>query len=73
MSLFTDRGIYRPGQTVAFKGIVYTDDKKQLTANEGETISVSLRDANTRKSPGKNLRPTLLALSMVNSSCLNKD
>lgn len=49
VSLFTDRGIYRPGQTVAFKGIVYTDDKKQLTANEGETISVSLRDANYKE------------------------
>ncbi len=49
VSLFTDRSIYRPGQTVAFKGIVYADDKKRLAASEGETVTVSLRDANYKE------------------------
>ena len=45
--LFTDRSIYRPGQTVFFKGISITDNKnyqKKIQANFENTIY--LRDAN---------------------------
>ena len=50
--LFTDRGIYRPGQTVFFKGIVV---KKELDAAKssilpGFNAKVILRDANYQKS-----------------------
>lgn len=44
---FTDRAIYRPGQTVYFKAIVYKvtpDDKKQVIANE--EIGISLDNPN---------------------------
>ncbi len=46
-AFFTDRAIYRPGQTVAFKAILYTDDGKQLLADAGESYTVSLQDANS--------------------------
>ncbi len=49
VSLFTDRGIYRPGQTVLFKGIVYSDENKELTVKEGNKISITLRDANYKE------------------------
>ena len=44
--LFTDRGIYRPGQTVSFKGIVYAEGNQELLAKAGMKYSVTLRDAN---------------------------
>jgi hypothetical protein len=46
--LFTDRGIYRPGQTIYFKGIVLTSnsaEKKGAVKTSYET-TVILRDAN---------------------------
>ena len=44
--LFTDRAIYRPGQTIHFKGIVvhHEGDNQALAANFNETVI--LRDAN---------------------------
>ncbi len=44
--LFTDRSIYRPGQTVFFKGIVL--DKKQNKSNvvANQNVTVKLTDAN---------------------------
>lgn len=54
-SLFTDRSIYRPGQTVFFKGILYTDDKQTL-AKAGEEYVVSLRDANQKEVARKNFK-----------------
>ncbi len=47
--LFTDRSIYRPGQTVYFKGIVMkTDDgKSEVTPNE--SVFATLFDANGQK------------------------
>jgi len=46
--LFTDRSIYRPGQTVYFKGIVLTRNTKEKTGsvNTGYATTVILRDAN---------------------------
>lgn len=49
VSIFTDRAIYRPGQTVCFKGILYADDEKQTFVKAGEEYSVSLRDANNKE------------------------
>jgi len=47
---FTDRAIYRPGQTVYFKGIVYQDDEKgkpEILPNK--TVTVRFFDANNTK------------------------
>ncbi|MDR2863453.1 MAG: hypothetical protein LBV54_06230, partial [Puniceicoccales bacterium] len=45
MHFFTDRAIYRPGQTIHFKGIVFTSNHntgKFQTVGAGETITVKL-------------------------------
>jgi uncharacterized protein YfaS (alpha-2-macroglobulin family) len=46
--LFTDRSLYRPGQTLYFKGIVLVRDKKEKTGAviPGYSTTVILRDAN---------------------------
>jgi len=46
--LFTDRSIYRPGQTVYFKGIVLnrTAVEKKAWANDNYETTIYLRDAN---------------------------
>ena len=46
--LFTDRSIYRPGQTVFFKGIVLnrTEAEKKAWANDNYETTIYLRDAN---------------------------
>lgn len=46
LSLFTDRGLYRPGQTLYFKGIAYTDHWENAHTIEGKEVSVILYDAN---------------------------
>jgi hypothetical protein len=55
--LFTDRSIYRPGQTIFFKGIVVSTDsasKKNTIAN-GYKTKVLLFDANNQKIGSKDL------------------
>ncbi|MDR2389062.1 MAG: alpha-2-macroglobulin [Tannerellaceae bacterium] len=42
--LFTDRGVYRPGQTVFFKGIAYMEDKEHARVRPNQRIEVLLRD-----------------------------
>ena len=46
--LFTDRSIYRPGQTVYFKGIVLnrTQAEKKTWVNDNYETTIYLRDAN---------------------------
>ncbi len=44
--IFTDRGIYRPGQTVYFKGIVSSAYQKQVKVLPGRDLTVTLHDAN---------------------------
>lgn len=46
--LFTDRSIYRPGQTVYFKGIAVTNDftTKKIKVYSGVSTKIFLRDAN---------------------------
>ena len=43
---FTDRSIYRPGQTMMFKGIVLTEDKQGNSIAVNHTTKIYLRDAN---------------------------
>jgi len=50
--LFTDRSIYRPGQTVYFKGIGVTKDwktKKTILLQSKDSLSVIFSDANGQK------------------------
>ena len=48
VALFTDRGLYRPGQTVFFKGIAYRDDPANPRVAPGQSFEVVLRDANSQ-------------------------
>lgn len=49
LALFTDRGLYRPGQTIYFKGIAYMNNTNEPYAVEGKTYKVVLRDANWKE------------------------
>ncbi|HRR63178.1 MAG TPA: MG2 domain-containing protein, partial [Paludibacteraceae bacterium] len=49
VNLFTDRSIYRPGQTVYFKGIAYFSDAKRQEVDKFSKYEVSLFDANHQK------------------------
>lgn len=49
LSIFTDRGIYRPGQTVYFKGIAYVKESNDPHTVAGKQFTVTLRDANLKE------------------------
>ncbi|WP_288763365.1 alpha-2-macroglobulin family protein [uncultured Weeksella sp.] len=51
VELFTDRAIYRPGQTVYFKAIAYTVDKKNKTTAviPKQKLLIKLLDANQKE------------------------
>lgn len=46
MSLFTDRGIYRPGQTVFFKGIAYNQEKGNARPLVSRDFTLTLYGSN---------------------------
>lgn len=46
---FTDRSIYRPGQTVYFKGIMFTRTGDKYQIKPAETTTVSFHDVNGRE------------------------
>ena len=48
-SLFTDRSIYRPGQSVRVGGFSYTQRNDQVSVTPGETITLRLLDANQKE------------------------
>lgn len=47
--LFTDRSIYRPGQTIYFKGILISNNDKNPTIIANKKINVSFFDYNNKK------------------------
>ncbi len=47
--MFSDRSIYRPGQTIYFKGILIKKKGKQTTVVAGEFVNVVLEDANSKE------------------------
>lgn len=49
LSLFTDRALYRPGQTVHVCGIAYSQSGDITRASADKTISITLMDANWQK------------------------
>ncbi|MCX6273140.1 MAG: MG2 domain-containing protein [Bacteroidetes bacterium] len=46
---FTDRAIYRPGQTIYFKGITLLEKDKGWSVQDGRKTTVTLFDVNRRK------------------------
>jgi len=56
VSLFTDRSLYRPGQTVYFKGIAFYADKKKNKVLSSQNIEVTLKDANSQKISSKTFK-----------------
>ena len=55
LQLFTDRSIYRPGQTVYLKGIAYEINKDETQALPNKTYTISLRDANDKEVANRRL------------------
>jgi hypothetical protein len=49
VNFFTDRAIYRPGQTVYFKGIVIDSKAKEVKLNTNYSSTVELMDVNYKK------------------------
>ena len=49
VQLFTDRGIYRPGQKVEFSGVVFTHLADDYRTEQGRALKVVLRDVNYKK------------------------
>ena len=56
VELFTDRKIYRPGQTVSFKGVCYVRDYKKPYVLENKNVSVIFRDGNHKEIARKSFR-----------------
>lgn len=56
LSLLTDRSIYRPGQTVYFKGIAWFASKNRQEASKNSAYEVALYDANNKMLTSKRFR-----------------
>ncbi|MDR0873866.1 MAG: hypothetical protein LBN27_10460 [Prevotellaceae bacterium] len=56
VNLFTDRAVYRPGQTVYFKGIAYNQSTKNVSIIENKTYNVKLFDANYQEVTSQELK-----------------
>jgi len=56
LNLFTDRSIYRPGQTVYFKGIAYYSNSKKQEIIVGREYEITLVDRNGQKVSTKNFK-----------------
>ncbi len=48
-NIFTDRAIYRPGQTVYFKAIIYEGENNNFNVVPNEEVSVGIYDTNGRR------------------------
>lgn len=53
---FTDRKIYRPGQTIYFKGIVLEESGKTFVLKKNESVTVRLFDVNGEEVESQELR-----------------
>jgi len=54
--LFTDRSIYRPGQTVYFKGIAVRSKNNKANSVENKSVTVILKDVNYQNVKTLNLK-----------------
>lgn len=55
ISMFTDRSIYRPGQTLYYKAIAYSLSKEKQEVNPNKKITIDLIDANGKTIQSKEL------------------
>ena len=55
MDLFTDRALYRKGQTVYVSGVAYTQEGDEVQVRKGTAVWLALRDANNREIARKEL------------------
>ena len=55
MDLFTDRALYRKGQTVYVSGVAYTQEGDSVEVRKDAAIWLALRDANNREIARKKL------------------
>lgn len=53
LSIFMDRGIYRPGQTIFFKGILYTSNSEKQEIIPNKKCQITLYDANYKEISAK--------------------
>lgn len=56
LSMYTDRSLYRPGQTVQVKGIAYFLNTNRQEAAPEQVFELSLRDANNKEIAVKSVR-----------------
>lgn len=57
IKFFTDRGIYRPGQTVYFKAILYqTSGKNDKNVISNRSVKITLKDPNEKEITSLNLK-----------------
>ena len=56
VTLLTDRGIYRPGQTVHVKGIVYNQKGEEANVVQGKTYHLTLHDVNGKELSAADVR-----------------
>lgn len=56
LTILTDRSLYRPGQTVYFKGISYFSSKNKQEVNKNASYEVTLLDANYQKVSSKKFK-----------------
>jgi len=56
LTILTDRSLYRPGQTVYFKGISYFSAKNKQEVNKNASYEVTLYDANYQKISSKKFK-----------------
>ena len=56
VNLYTDRSLYRPGQTVHLGGIVYRSDKTESQVVSGKSYTVVLLDAQRREVARKDVK-----------------
>ncbi|MCF8230539.1 MAG: hypothetical protein K9J27_00005 [Bacteroidales bacterium] len=47
--IFTDRAVYRPGQTIHFKGVVLEKEGEETNLKKGYSTGIELKDANRQK------------------------
>ncbi len=64
---FTDRALYRPGQTINYKGICIRYDRPggNYETIAGQWLTVLFRDPNGKESPARPRRPTTTVRSAV--------
>lgn len=75
LSLLTDRSIYRPGQIVYLKGVVYNKGKNSAQVAEGEWVNLELLDTNLKQIATRRVQTnefgSFTADFALPSACLN--